>query len=67
MQILTPGFVYIFEFKIDGTPEIAMQQIFDNGYALPVEADPRTVYLIGANFSTESRNLTDWVIRKLKD
>ena len=66
MQILTSGYVYIFEFKIDGTPEEAMQQIFDNGYALPFEADPRTVYLIGTNFSTESRTLTDWVIRRLE-
>lgn len=64
MQIQTAGYVYIFEFKIDGTPEDAMQQILDKGYAFPFKADPRTVYLIGANFSTETRTLTGWEIRK---
>ena len=62
MQILTAGYVYIFEFKIDGTPKEAMQQILDKSYALPFKADPRTVYLIGANFSTETRTLTGWEI-----
>ena len=63
MQIITSGYVYIFEFKINGTPKEAMQQILDNGYALPFKADTRTVYLIGANFSTETRTLTGWEIR----
>ncbi len=63
MQIQTPDYVYIFEFKIDGTSEEAMDQILDNGYAVPFEADPRTIYLIGANFSTEIRTLTDWIIK----
>ncbi len=63
MQIQTPDYVYIFEFKIDGTSEEAMAQIIDNGYAIPFEADPRTIFLIGANFSTETRTLTDWIIK----
>lgn len=66
MQILTASYVYVFEFKIDGSPEEAMQQIFDNGYAIPFEADPRTIFLIGANFSTETRTLTGWDIRRMK-
>ena len=65
MQILTPGYIYIFEFKIDGTPEEALQQIYNKGYAVPYEADPRTVFLIGANFSTESRTLDSWIIERL--
>ncbi len=63
MQIQTPDYVYIFEFKIDGTSEEAMAQIIDNGYSIPFEADPRTIFLIGANFSTETRTLTDWIIK----
>lgn len=66
MQILTADYVYIFEFKIDGTPKEAMDQILNNGYAVPFEADPRTIYLIGANFSTEIRTLTDWKIKKIQ-
>lgn len=57
MQILTENFVYIFEFKIDSTPEEAMQQIYKKGYATPFEADTRSIFLIGANFSTTTLSL----------
>lgn len=65
MQIHTDNFVYIFEFKIDGTPEEAMQQILDKGYAVPFESDSRTIFLIGANFQTKTRTLENWIITKL--
>lgn len=65
MQILTSSFVYIFEFKIDGSAEEAMKQISEKGYAIPFESDPRTIFLIGATFSTASRTLEDWIIDKL--
>ncbi|MDE6338547.1 MAG: PD-(D/E)XK nuclease domain-containing protein, partial [Muribaculaceae bacterium] len=64
MQILTSGYVYIFEFKIDSTPEAAMKQIEEKGYAFPFGAEGRTVFLIGANFSTDSRTLSGWLIRQ---
>lgn len=66
-QILTTSYVYIFEFKIDGTPEEAMEQIHDRGYDLPFASDPRTVFLIAANFSTITRTLSpNWLIESLK-
>ncbi len=65
MQILTSSFVYIFEFKIDSTAEEAFAQIIEKGYAVPFESDPRTIFLIGANFSTETRTLNEWKIEKL--
>ncbi len=65
MQILTSNFVYIFEFKIDSTAEEAFAQIIEKGYAVPFESDPRNIFLIGANFSTETRTLDDWKIEKL--
>ena len=57
----TPNFVYIFELKLDGTAQKALQQIEDKGYARPYEADARTVYKIGANFSSETGTINDWV------
>ena len=33
--IETPGYIYIFEFKLDGTADEALQQIEDKGYARP--------------------------------
>ena len=57
----TPKFVYIFEFKLDGSAQEALQQIQDKGYARPYEADGRTVNLIGVNFSSETGTIGDWV------
>ena len=65
MQIETPAYVYIFEFKVDGSAEEALKQIHEKDYADRYGSDPRTVYLVGANFSTETRTLTDWCIDTL--
>lgn len=65
MQILTTKFVYILEFKIDKTPESALDQILKKGYADPFAGDPRTIILIGANFSTKKRSLSNWIIKLL--
>lgn len=59
MQIETPAYVYIFEFKINGSAEEALKQIKEKDYAGRFGVDKRTVYLIGANFSTKTRNLTE--------
>lgn len=64
MQILTNSYVYIFEFKIDDTAEEAIKQILEKGYAEPFVGDLRTVFIIGANFSTKTRTLDDWIIMR---
>ena len=64
MHILTSRFVYVFEFKINGTPEDALKQIQEKNYAVPFDADSRTVFMIGANFSTKTRTLDGWIIEK---
>ena len=66
MQILTSGYVYIFEFKINGTAENALFQIHEKEYGVPFASDPRTVFLIGANFSTETRTLDSWIIERME-
>ena len=66
MQILTKDFVYIFEFKINGTPDEALQQIIEKGYAAPFESDPRTLFLIGTNFLSKTRTIGNWTIKKYK-
>lgn len=65
MQILTDRFIYIFEFKINSTPENALEQIHTKGYTLPFGADHRTKFLIGANFSTAQNALTSWLIEEM--
>lgn len=56
----TDKYVYIFEFKLDGTAEEALQQIEDKGYAAPYSADSRTLYKIGVSFSSETGTVAGW-------
>ena len=56
----TPGYIYIFEFKLDGTADEALQQIEEKGYARPYEADSRKLYKIGVSFSSETGTVDDW-------
>ena len=59
----TNDYVYIFEFKLDGTAEEALRQIEEKGYAREYEADKRKVYLIGAVFSSETGTMEEWKIK----
>lgn len=43
-------YVYIFEFKMDGTAEEALQQIAEKGYARSYLTDNRKIVCIGVNF-----------------
>ena len=62
MVIETKDYVYIVEFKLDGTPEEALQQIEEKGYAKPFTMDARKLYRIGINFSLEKRCIDGWKI-----
>ncbi len=39
--VKTPKYIYVFEFKLNGTAEQALQQIEDKGYLIPYQADER--------------------------
>ena len=53
-------YVYIFEFKLDGTADEALRQIEERGYAKPYGADSRTVFRIGASFASETGTIGEW-------
>lgn len=55
-----PDFVYIFEFKLNGTADEALRQIADKGYGREYATDDRTVYKIGCSFSSETGTISDW-------
>jgi hypothetical protein len=59
--ITTPKYIYVVEIKIDSTPEAALQQIEEKGYATPYLTDGREVTKIGVNFSTENRTVDRWI------
>jgi len=59
----TDKYIYIFEFKLNGTAEEALQQIEDKEYALPYANDPRKLFKVGIEFSRESRNIDRWLVQ----
>jgi hypothetical protein len=62
MTVETKDYVYLFEFKLDGTPDEALKQIEANGYAKPFAMDSRKLYRVGVNFSSEKRCIDGWKI-----
>ena len=56
----TPNDVYIFEFKLDGTADAALQQIEEKGYAREYATDSRRIHQIGVNFSSKTGTIEEW-------
>ena len=61
LVLQTDRYVYIMEFKLNGTAEEALRQIEEKGYALPFAGDNREVFKIGVNFSSVTRNIERWM------
>ena len=66
LVLQTDRFVYVMEFKLDGTAEEALRQIEDKHYARPFVADTRRVFCVGVNFSSETRNIDRWLVKHLQ-
>ncbi len=60
--VRTPTHIYILEFKLDKTAQVAMAQIKSRDYAGAYRNDPRPKVLIGINFSSELKSVDDWVM-----
>ncbi len=60
--IKTKTDIFVLELKVDDTVENALAQIDDKGYAIPYEADGRTLTKCGVSISSEQRNITHWRI-----
>lgn len=58
----TKDYIYIMEFKLDGTVDEALQQIEKQGYALPFAMDNRKLIKVGINFNSETRSMGEWKI-----
>ena len=63
LVLQTADYIYVMEFKLDGSAEDAIKQIEDRQYALPFSKDPRRLFKIGVNFSSTTRNIEKWVVR----
>lgn len=54
-------YIYVMEFKLDGTAEEALTQINDKQYAVPFATDSKKVFKIGVNFSKRTRGIEKWI------
>ena len=62
LVLQTDRYIYIMEFKLNGTAEEALRQIDEKQYALPFANDERKLFKIGVNFSSETRNIEKWMV-----
>ena len=66
LVLQTQDYVYVMEFKLNGSADEALAQIREKGYAAPFAKDSRTVYRIGVNFSDELRNIQEVKVKQEK-
>jgi hypothetical protein len=64
LVLQAPDYIYVMEFKFNGTAEEALAQINDKQYALPFECDNRHLIKVGVNFSSKTRNIDSWKIEQ---
>lgn len=64
VTLQTADYVYLFELKLDGTAQEALQQIEDKQYAAPFAIDGRCVIKVGASFCSETRRFSEWKTQK---
>ena len=62
LVLQTDRFIYVMEFKLNGTAEEALRQINEKQYARPFETDGRKLFKVGVNFSKKSRNIEKWIV-----
>jgi len=56
----TSSTIYIFEFKMDRTAQEALQQIETKKYGEKYLQSGKEIMMVGANFSSKTRNISDW-------
>lgn len=52
--------IYLFEFKLDKSADEALQQILDKQYADKYRLHGKSITLVGANFDSAKRTVTEW-------
>lgn len=62
LKVETGEYIYVFEFKLNGTADEALAQINARDYLMPFRADGRRLVKIGVNFSSEIRGIDKWSI-----
>ncbi|MCD8183375.1 MAG: ATP-binding protein [Bacteroides sp.] len=62
--VKTKEYIFVFEFKLNGSVEEALKQIEEKSYPLPFALDGRSLVKVGVNFSKETRNIDSYIVAK---
>jgi predicted AAA-ATPase/PD-(D/E)XK nuclease superfamily protein len=65
MVVETEKFLYIFEFKLNGSAQNALQQIYDTHYYQSYVKLGKQIVLVGITFSSKERNISDYLFEEL--
>lgn len=60
----TDKYLYIIELKRDSSPETALKQIEEKGYAKPFHASGKEIVELGINFSSQTRTIDGWKVKE---
>ncbi|MDR2921500.1 MAG: PD-(D/E)XK nuclease domain-containing protein, partial [Tannerella sp.] len=60
--VKTKDYIFVFEFKLNGTAQEALAQIDEKGYLIPYTVDGRKLVKVGVNFNAEERNIGEWLV-----
>jgi len=58
--VKTTHYIYILEFKLDESGQVALDQIKNKGYAEKYYGDSREKILLGINFNTALKTIDEW-------
>ena len=61
IAVFFPDRIYIIELKCNQSGDEALAQIKEKNYARAYKAEGKEILLMGINFDTEKRSVTDWV------
>jgi hypothetical protein len=54
------NYIYCFEYKFDQSPDLALKQIDSKEYPMQWRTTTKTVYKVGVQLDSETRNIADW-------
>lgn len=61
----TPTHIYLFEFKLDQSADVALNQIRQKQYYQAFWQKGKPVLGVGVNFSTQTKNIKDWKVEQM--
>ena len=57
-----PDATYVFELKVNGTAQEAVNQIDRKGYATPYQTEGRKVVKVGVQFDRDTMTVGDYIV-----